>query len=267
MASYEFYFYSPKLPELGDTGSLVSWLREEFTAAGYTKLPTITDGEFQNVVSIRAPGVCGACLSLETGLGRDNCNTAYCIKYAGLPDEIIDQIQNAKIRLSISLGPEDENHPEDCVDLVSFFSEIETSCFFGVIESHRKKMAQFKKTVTKNWVIKHLLPGITPELNSQGFVREDLSFKHSDGRKLEFTFRAKASDLYTRGSYRVDATKDYTTRIVHSKDNCPTRYIEPDGSNIEEHITELQELLKLSLSLPPEEWMGFGPWYPGKILM
>lgn len=78
---------------------------------------------------------------------------------------------------------------------------------------------------------------------------------------------ATAGDLYTRGSYYIKATKDYETRIVHSKGNCPTRYIEPDGSNIEEHLTELQELLELSSSLPSEEWMGFGPWYPGKILI
>lgn len=145
MATSEFYFYSAQLPELGDTGSLVSWLREEFTAAGYTKLPTITDGENRNYVHIREPELYFAWLKLETGLERDSCNTAYCIKYAGLPKEIIDRIQNAKIRLSIGVTPKDENHPEDCVDFVSFLSEIETGCFFGVIEFHRKKMAQYKK--------------------------------------------------------------------------------------------------------------------------
>ena len=259
----EFFFYSPRLPQLGDIQSLVSWLQEEFAAYGYAS-PTIREDKCDAKGSharVEEPGLFSAVLHMETGLEASALNTAYCTKYIGLPDEIIDKIRDARSRLRVSFGPEDENHPEDCVDFVAVLSQIEDSCFFGPTEFHRKKMEQNKKSVTKNWVIKRLKPVVTPVLNEQGFVADDLSFKHPDGRILEIQFMTKANYEYwlcTRGSFEVVAFYPLNgglllNRTIPTEDNCFTRYIEPDGSNIEEQLAELQ----LMLTPVADDWWDF----------
>ena len=254
----EFYLYSPHLDQLSDVQSLVDWLQEEFDAKGYGS-PTIEEDKCDvqgSFVSIDEPGLFRSGLYPQTGLEARSLNTAFCAKYIGLPDEIIGKIKDSKSRLRVNLIPDKEEFPEDCVDIVAVLSEIKDSCFFGPWEFHQKKMEQFEKTVTKNWVVKRLLPAVSPLLTEQGFVEDKLLFERPDGRGLEFRFMTKADCKYdegNRGSFYVVAYQDWLQKIVPAKDNCVLRYVEPDGSNIEEQLAELQK----SLDPLDEKWWEF----------
>jgi hypothetical protein len=254
----EFYFYNPRLNELSDIPSLVAWFREEFDSYGYSS-PTIEEGKCDvqgSYVSIDESGLFRSGLYPQTGLEARSLNTAFCTKYIGLPDEFIDKIKDAKSRLRVSLIPDNEEHPQDCADIIAVFSQIKDSCFFGPWEFHQKKMEQFERTVTKNWVLKRLLPVVSPLLTQQGFVEDKLRFERPDGRGLAFEFMTKADCKYNegnRGSFHVFAFEGWLNRPVPAKDNCILRYIEPDGSNVEEQIAELKE----ALDPVDEKWWKF----------
>ncbi|MCT4615497.1 MAG: hypothetical protein N4A49_11550 [Marinifilaceae bacterium] len=252
-----FYIYHKHNQEKFNFNELNTWFQSK-TSESETIKCSINKNPFTNQesISVFQKGIWSLSITIVEGKETE-LNNKYFAKYLN-PNKEERSIQASSTTcLYIVLNSSNSEYPEDCIEAMSLLEQLPNSFIFAPLAQYRKKMSSISKQVTKQKVSKLLEPILINALEKLGFVNKGkLLFFQSETRIIEVVFYKPSQledNLCTKASFCLYLSNTKQHRPIHTKEGFITWFVEPDGSNLEELVTDMAD----QLSKINDKWFEF----------
>ena len=244
-----YYIYKTDKKEDFDINELLSLFKDLLNNQEFEAIDiSMQENPFTHTQNIRLLKENRWAMFISIDRGEEvNLSNKYMANHLQVNDENKQIIIDSKSRLYVCLTPMDKEYPEDCIEALDILEEIPNSLLFAPLEHYRKKMSDFAKQITKQKVRKQIESIMINSLEKLGYENQGkLLFCKAENKIIEIVFYkpSQLEDvLCTRASFCVYKSDGKIHKEIPTKDGFITWYVEPDGSNLDEALQDLEEVL------------------------